>query len=199
MFFWILTILVHLSMAQTNNAPLQTWNLTHLYFSGGNYSENDYGVQNSKTGSISTFSYAPYLAMGANFYLNQNINLVPEVGYVLQRNAESSAIKKDTFWLKSDFSFHLSEQLKLRLGTSIIMNSISGNGGEEELNNGNSKEEYYIPSDRRTAINQTVDLGIEYFLSETLSLKYTTIHYSFFNTYKEQISTLVCVSYYWKK
>ena len=54
----------------------------------------------------------------------------------------------------------------------------SGEGGEDTLDNGDSTETYYIPEERKTAYNQTLDLALEA-LVDKMSYKLQGYIYSF--------------------
>lgn len=136
----------------------------NIIVSFGNWMEFVDDVQITKGGtknSLFLSQYTPYFSISVDYPFKENWGLIPEIGYVVQREAADSRISKNLFFVRSDVAYLYNKWLRLRAGTSLMILNITGTGGEETLPNGDSTETYFIPSQRRTALNQTLDFGIE--------------------------------------
>lgn len=134
----------------------------------GTWLENYGQVRDSRSDDENGFELNPYFGIGLEYHLPYNLSLAPELGYVLQRT--EGEISKNQFLSRLDLIYLVHEKIKLRFGTSYMITSISGDGGEDTLNNGDSTEVYYIPEARRNSFDQTIDLGIE-FIFEDIHLR----------------------------
>ncbi len=134
----------------------------------GTWLENYGQVQANRSGETNGFEITPYLSLGLEYDLQNKMSLLPEIGYVFQRTDE--AITKNQFLIRGDFAYQAHPNLRLRLGSSLIITSFAGDGGEDTLRNGNSTEVYYIPEERKNTYNQTLDFGVEY-LQDRMSIK----------------------------
>lgn len=166
----------------------------NLTLTGGNWFDNYKQVQTNEKGSTQGFEVAPYFAAGIDYYFREKWVLAPEIGWVVQRNAGDNRISKNLFFLRLDTAYFLQDNLRLRIGSSLMILNISGNGGEETLNNGDSEETYYIPTERRTALNQTVDLGLEYII-DRISIRGAAYIYAWLDTDERMITYSTSLSY----
>lgn len=153
----LLIFLCSLSVTNIHAFDWKKFQTLNLQF--GTWLENYQQIQGTRAGAKNGFEFVPYLALGSDYHWKQKFMLSPEIGYVLQRNSE--AIRKNQFFIRGDLSYLPQDWLKLKIGTSLMVLMISGDGGEDTLPNGDSTETYYIPDERRTALNQTLDFGIE--------------------------------------
>ncbi len=157
---YFIKLLISISFT-TNCFAFGISSFENLNFQFGSWLENYQQVQSTQSGSKNGFEFNPYLALGLDYKLRPSIYLTPEIGYIFQRTSED--IRKNQFFIRTDLSYLANDWLKLKLGTSLMILVISGDGGEDTLPNGNSTETYYIPEERRTAYNQTLDFGAEFF------------------------------------
>lgn len=160
----ITLILLFLSLLSKNVFALSFERVETLNFQFGTWLENYDQVRASASDETNGFELIPYISTSLNIRLPHDLSLIPELGWVIQRTEEE--VSKNIFFLRSDIAYDVNDWIKLKLGTSFVITSISGNGGEETLNNGNSTETYYIPEERSNAYNQTFDLGVEFFKKE---------------------------------
>ena len=93
-----------------------------------------------------------------------------------------------------DAAYLYNDNLRLRAGTSLMILTLSGNGGEESLPNGDSNETYYIPTERRTALNQTLDFGVEY-LIDRISIRGQAYIYAWLDSNERIITYSTSLSY----
>jgi len=142
----------------------------------GTWLENYAQVQTTPEGDVNDgFAFTPLISAGLTYKYKPQIQIIPEVGWVFQRTQEN--VSKNIFLFRNDFAYVPKDWFKLRAGSSLIITSISGDGGEETLNNGTTTESYFIPEQRRNAFNQTLDFGIE-FLHKNASLRFQTYFYA---------------------
>ena len=139
----------------------------NLQVNFGTWQENYNQVQESSNGELNGFEIRPYLSVGVDYNIYDEFGFIPEVGYILRENIGDSSVTKDIFYLRGDFTYAPKEWLRLRLGTSLMWMTISGDGSEEDLANGNGEETYYAPNERRNIFNQTLDFGVEYIHKKT--------------------------------
>lgn len=159
----------------------------------GTWLENYRQVRATRDGEVNGFEFNPYLSLSTQYYFNSSHILIPEVGYVLQRTSES--VHKNIFLFRFDYAYQIKEWLRLRAGSSLAVQTLSASGGEETLNNGNTTETYYKPSERSTALNQTLDLGVE-FIKDNLSARVSSFIYAFNESEQRLISYTIGINYY---
>ena len=153
LFFFVLSQSAAISAIEVDN-------FKHLNLQFGNWLENYDQVQASRSGSKNGFEFAPFIAVGSDYRLNSKLQLDPEIGWVIQRTEED--IRKNYFFFRGDLTYTPLPKWHFKIGSSLILHMISADGGEEKLDNGDSEETYYIPSERKTSWVQTLDLATEY-------------------------------------
>jgi hypothetical protein len=126
----------------------------------GTWLENLGQTRSSTSGATNGFEIIPYIGVGLEYNIAPQFLFSPEIGWVIQRTEDE--VSKNIFFLRGDFSYQVKKWLKLKLGSTFIMQTYSGDGGEDTLPNGDSQEVYFIPEERRTAYNQTLDIGVEF-------------------------------------
>lgn len=161
-------------------------------FQLGTWLENYDQLQGSQKGDSNSFEFAPYFGLGLEYQIKPQYLVIPEVGYIIQRTSEE--VSKNQFFFRADFAFLPNDWLRLKLGTSLMVLMISGDGGEDTLPNGNSTETYYIPSERRTAYNQTLDFGVEFF-KDNMSARLQSFLYAWNESQERMISYGISFNY----
>ncbi len=134
-------------------------------------------VQETESGDLNGFKFRPYFSVATDFRLPKQFSLNPESGYVIRENMGDSSLTKDIFFLRADLAYRLHKNFQIRLGSSFMWITYSGDGSEKKLPNGNGEETYYSPSERRNVLNQTLDFGVEYMVKKT-SLRLHSYVYS---------------------
>jgi hypothetical protein len=76
-----------------------------------------------------------------------------------------------------------------------MVNNIRGGGGTVTLDNGDSTSEFYLPSESKTAVNNTFDLGAEVFL-RSFAFRLQTYTYALARSDRRQVSYTLIASYY---
>lgn len=169
----------------------------------GSHTEFFGGVQDDSSGGLRKFEFAPTVGIGykINFYSPQ-FNFLPELNWVLPRNAGSDRVIKNLFMFRADVGYDLISWLRLRMGSSLMLANQHGRGGSTTTNNGNSQSKFYYPEENRSSWNNTFDLGLELFplfLEEpqNWSLRLQTYTYSLFREDRRQVSYTLLWTYTW--
>jgi hypothetical protein len=175
----VFVYLIYLSIivASFGAAIANTKSFKNIAVNIGSWQEYYMQVQEEKDGELNGFELRPYFSIASDYSLPKNFSLIPEAGYVLRENIGDSSLTKDIFFLRTDLAYKVYPNFQLRVGTSIMWITYSGDGSEKSLPNGNGEQTYYSPSERRNVMNQTLDFGIEYFVEKT-SLRLQSYIYS---------------------
>jgi hypothetical protein len=160
----IILILLFLAVTPKTVFALSAQTIETLNFQFGTWLENYAQVRSNTNDDTNGFELIPYISTSLNIRLPYELSAIPELGWVIQRTEDE--ISKNIFFLRSDIAYETNDWLKIKLGTSFIITSISAEGGEDTLNNGDYTETYYFPEERSNAFNQTLDIGVEFFNKE---------------------------------
>lgn len=172
----------------------QMWRFDNVTITGGNWFDNYKQVQTNASGGNQGFEVAPYFSAAIDYYILEKWITIPEIGWVVQRSAGDDKISKNLFFIRMDAAYLFNDNLRLRVGSSLMILNMSGNGGEQTLPNGDSEETYYVPTERRTALNQTIDFGAEYII-DRISIRAQAYIYAWLNTDERLITYSTSVSY----
>ncbi|MBD66574.1 MAG: hypothetical protein CME62_15285 [Halobacteriovoraceae bacterium] len=134
-------------------------------------------VQDSQSGSLNSFELKPYLSAALDYQIKNQHFLGTEVGYILRESYSKSTYTKDHFYWRFDYIYQALEWFNLRAGTSFMWQTLSGDGSEETLPNGDGEQTYYAPDERKNIFNQTFDLGVE-FLHKNMSARIQSYIYA---------------------
>ncbi len=152
-------------------------------------------TQGTKSGN---FDFNPYFAFGLEFTLPKPWFWMTEIGITLPKTTPDEALTIYTMFLRTDFAYlTLYDKLKLLIGTSLMVTVMKGNGGTTTLGNAGTSTTFYRPELTQTAVNNTLDLGLEYQFSKHWSTRLQAIAYQIFNAEKTQYSYTLGVNYYW--
>jgi hypothetical protein len=165
-----------------------------VYFNAGLHTEFYNKIQNDTSGNFRKFDYGPTFGGGLQLPVYKELRFLPEFNWVLPRNTDGAY--KNLFMLRGDLSYDPSSWLRVRLGTSLMLQNYHGKGGTVNVNNGNDVSTFYYPDENRTSINNTFDLGIEA-MYDDFSLRLQTYTYSLFKEERRQISYTIFLSYYY--
>jgi len=169
-----------------------------LYFNLGNHTEFYNAVQNDDSGGLRKLEFGPTLGIGFFIPTWESWSFLPEFNWVLPKTYEDSHIVVNTFMYRFDLGYDPLEWLRLRLGTSLIHLNQHGLGGKSEMRNGNETSTFYYPSQNRSSLNNTFDLGVET-LFDHYSIRLQTYTYSIFKKEQRQLSYTLFFTYYWEK
>jgi hypothetical protein len=174
--------------------------IKQFYFNLGNHTEFYNGIQKDDSGGLRKFDFAPAIGLGLVIPVASTKlwNFLPEFNWVLPKTYEESNILVNTFMYRFDMGFDPLDWLRLRMGTSLIHLNQHGKGGSTEMRNGNDTSTFYYPSENRSSLNNTFDVGIETMLDQ-YAFRFQTYTYSIFKKEQRQISYTLFLTYYWDK
>ena len=126
----------------------------------GTWLERYSQLQSTRNGEKNGFELTPFVSAGLLYNMSPKWKFRPEALYVIRQSSDQ--IDKDIFCFQLDFTYKFTQKWSFILGSSLLVQSISSNGGEEKINNGNTTDSFYLPNERRTSYIQTLDLGFEW-------------------------------------
>ncbi len=182
------------NVSQTNSwDKMDAW-----YFQFGTHTEFFNNVQTDTSGAQRKIDFAPTIGLGMKFSFSPAWKLLPEVNWVLPYKSLSSNMITNLFMIRGDLGYELTDWLRLRLGTSLMWLNMHGKGGKTKISNGSGQSTFYNPDENRSAINNTLDLGVESFFSKEWSARFQTYTYSLFQAPRRQVSYTLFLTYYWE-
>lgn len=167
-------------------------------FQFGSHTEFFNNVQSDASGSQRKFDFAPTIGLGMKFSFSTDWKLLPEVNWVLPIDAGSSNMISNLFMIRGDVGYEVFDWLRLRFGTSLMWLNMHGKGGKTQVSNGAGKSTFYNPDENRSALNNTLDLGVEGFFTKDWSARLQTYTYSLFQEERRQVSYTLFLSHYWE-
>ncbi len=194
---WMATLLFFLPLmasAQSSSANFSR-KFKNLGFHAGTLTEFYDAVQVDDEGKKEKFAFNPMLGFSTDFELITDWHLIPEINWVLPREAEEG-VTQHLIMLRADIGWRLSDWWRLRMGSSIMVNHIRGEGGSRQVRNGNGYSKFYVPAESRTSLNNTLDIGAEG-LWDDFGLRLQAYVYSILRSERRQISYTLTFSYYY--
>lgn len=192
LFAFLFSAAGHAEATSTDSFPQRFKNLG---FHAGSHTEFVGRVQTDDNGGKEKFAFNPLLGFSSDVKMTDDWMVIPEINWVLPREA-GEGITQNLIMLRTDVAWRGSDWWRLRVGTSLMVNNIKGEGGSKELNNGNGTSRFYIPAESRTSINNTLDLGAEAML-EDFGVRFQTYIYSVLKSERREISYTLMFSYYY--
>lgn len=174
---WILLLFSTAAMAQDSYFSFER--VKSLSINGGNWMEYYKQTQATESGELNGMGFKPFLSIIADYSINDQYYLHPEIGYVIRQRINDQT-NKDHFFFRSDLSYKFKPYLSFLIGSSLMIKSYSGTGGEKELDNGSGTETFFAPSERKSTYNQTLDFGLAVH-HEKFTFKFYNYIYSFNN------------------
>ncbi len=167
----------------------------NLGFHLGTLTEFYDAVQVDDSGGQDKFALNPLLGFSTDFELTPTWALVPEINWVLPRQV-TEGTTKNLIMVRLDGAWRGGDWWRLRAGTSLMINNIRGDGGSTRMNNGGSTSEFYLPSESKTAVNNTLDFGAEAF-KDAFALRFQSYIYALARSERRQVSYTLTLSYYY--
>ncbi len=183
--FWLLFFYHSLALAQINDVGLTLGNLTDFV---GN-------VQVDENGKKNYYEFKPYMSFFIRHDFNEEFSIIPDIGLTYPMSGASPNTKKTIYMMRVDLGYRFYDFMA-KLGTALFVTQIKGAGGTEQLNNGSSSDEFYLPAESHSAHNYTINLGLEYFIIPQLSVKSELFAYSMFENISRQFSYAVALTYH---
>lgn len=152
-------------------------------------------VQTDTSGGMNSFTFTPYLMAGVQVPIYRNFYLLPEIGFLIPKGGADEKINRFDYFVRGDAALEF-YPLLVRLGATMMWQTIGGSGGTKTLNNGTGTSDFFVPSDYRTAQLLTVDLGLEVFLIRSLSVRSLFQVHGLFNSIQRSYSYGLQLSYH---
>lgn len=154
----------------------------------------------------SIFSLWPYISIHEYFNLTGRFFFIPEVGITLSNdsyseseafngNGDHASSRQMTFIL-ANFSYMFSSGSHLRFGAGSFMTSISGEGGAVTRNDGAGTSIHYLPSEKVTSYNTTINLGLEQFIRPRMALKFESYLWNILSSDSRRVNFSLAFNYY---
>lgn len=124
----------------------------------GNLCEYVGKIQINDSGKTNFCSFKPYLASSFDYPINEQLILSPEIGFSFPQKGRDKNITKMSFFALANVKYKLS-LFHIVGGVGFFVSSVSGKGGTQDLNNGNTSAAYPMPDDTAFARNFIVNLG----------------------------------------
>lgn len=162
----------------------------------GGYSAFGRSTQKETDGTRNTTSFHPMISFNTIIptgFWGQIF--LPEAGMVFHSSEYDGYSKKTTFLLL-DLGYQIAPQILFRYGLGTFITSIKGDGGTMILNNGNSTDEFYRPSENGSSYNTTLDLGLEYAYDSNYAFRFQTYLFSGLSSEARKLSYSLSLNYY---
>lgn len=125
----------------------------------GNLCEYVGKIQTDDSGSTNLCSFNPYLASSIDFSQTNQLLLSPEIGFSFPKSGRDENISKMSLFALANAKYKFSEFHFLG-GAGLFFTRISGKGGNQELNNGNTTASFPMPDSTVYTRNFIVNLGL---------------------------------------
>lgn len=125
----------------------------------GNLCEYVGKIQTDDSGSTNLCSFNPYLASSIDFSQTNQLLLSPEIGFSFPKSGRDENISKMSLFALANAKYKFSE-FHFLVGAGLFFTRISGKGGNQELNNGNTTASFPMPDSTVYTRNFIVNLGL---------------------------------------
>lgn len=160
-----------------------------IKFSFGTWNEFYNETQTKRSGALNNeFEFTPYISLSTNYKIRESHILVPSFSYVFQEKRQNETMKINRYIAGLSYGYIFKHKAVLSIGSSTIIQTISGDGNSQSLQNGDGSQTFYAPSDTRFSINQSLDIGAEILLNG-YSLGVNTYTYDILDQ-KERMTTV---------
>jgi hypothetical protein len=198
--FWLIILcgfIYEVEAANTIKNDSLSRQFKNLGFSAGTLTEFVGFVQNDTKGTRDRFAWNPYVGFSLDIELPASFRLIPEMNWVLPRESGNSGIKKNLFMFRMDGAYPILDELRLRFGTSLMVQNIRGPGGTQNVSNGSGTSSFYVPSESQTSLNNTLDFGADFFITKAFSVRFQSFIYSAFKNESRQWSYILGGTYFY--
>jgi hypothetical protein len=198
-FFFLLFFLLNLSPVSGKDLKKSS---PKSFLSLGNIALYPRKVQIDIVGSTEDFNFNPYISYGQEYDWKKMFFIIPEVGLAFTGNGRHDAISRVSFFLLGDLAKKW-KRLTFQTGLGIYWTLITGSGGTQTSNNGNSSTDFYLPEFTSISSNLTVNFGISYHIGELskdkdLFFKIDSALYNLTNDNKRAISYRISLLYFFR-
>lgn len=132
---------------------------TDFNLSLGNLCEYVGKFQTDEKGGKNICSFLPALSGSFDYFITPKLVLSPQIGATLPKSGRDENIKRMTFFALANMKYK-TNYVNLIGGVGFYFTRISGPGGEEDLNNGNTTDSFPLPKDAVYTRNFITNLGL---------------------------------------
>ncbi len=170
---------------------------TESTISIGNLNEYIRKIQTNENGDLNTISFNPYLDYKLNLsfeeYLKNTLfNL--EFGATLPRSDKDANTSRMKFFSLINFLYRPNSHF-VGLGTGLFFTRISGNGGEETLNNGSGTSSFPLPDKTVISRNMIVNFFYGYQFISNFNLELQVLGFNITNKEDRAFSVGTSIAY----
>jgi hypothetical protein len=140
-------------------APLQVVVAYDATLSLGNLCEYIGKIQTDDSGGTNFCGLDPYLSTSIDYTLPNQIILSPELGFSFPKSGRDQNISKNSFIALLNAKYKLS-MFQAIAGAGLFISRISGSGGTQDLNNGNSTISFPMPESTVYSRNFIINIGM---------------------------------------
>lgn len=138
---------------------LNTAEAYDITLSLGNLCEYIGKIQTNEAGATNVCSFNPYLASSFDYAVSEQFILAPEMGFSFPRQGRDETISKMSLFALANAKYRFS-MFHFIGGAGFFFTRISGKGGMQNLNNGNTTASYPIPDTTIYSRNFIINLGL---------------------------------------
>jgi hypothetical protein len=151
--------------------------------------------QKSTDGSKNTFSFDPFLSINGVFkFMGKNI-FVPEAGVVIH-GSQQDGYNKQTYFILLDIGYLLTSKVLLRYGVGTFITAIGGDGSIVAQRNGAGTDDFFQPTETSASYNTTLDLGLEYGITQKYSLRLEGYFFEILSGEKRSMTYSLSLNYF---
>lgn len=194
----ILTLLVAFSFSFEAHAAKKLKsriNTSDLNVSLGNLCEYIGTYQTDAEGTKNGCSFLPTLSGSLDYYLTNKFAVSPQIGLTMPKSGADKNIKRMTLFALANAKFK-TNYVNLLGGVGFYFTRISGPGGEEELNNGNSTDSFPLPKEAVYSRNFIINLGLGLDFTDEWSGELYTYVFNALKSEDRAVSVGATISYH---
>lgn len=156
----------------------------------GNLCEYVKKIQVDENGSQNACSFNPFVSASLNIPVSERLWVAPEFGLSLPRKGRDENISKISFagLINGKVKW---DRYHLVAGAGLFFTRISADGGDEELNNGNTTSSFPLPEGAVYTRNFIVNAGVGYDFTPTLSADLQTYIFNLLEKNERAVSVLI--------
>ncbi|MBY0412514.1 MAG: transporter [Bdellovibrionales bacterium] len=161
----------------------------------GNLCEYIGKMQTDENGGANVCSFLPSLAGNFDYFFTPSFALSPQIGATLPKSGRDENITRMTMFVLLNAKYKMT-YANLIVGTGIYFTRVSGSGGEETLNNGNSTESFPLPKESVYSRNIIFNLGTSMDFNPNWSAELYTYIFNIEDSKERAFSAGISLSYH---
>lgn len=186
------TVLASQSSSQTQQ--LEWYQVNSYKLSAGALLSYPGSIQTDSSGNEGLLNFDPLVIISLEKQLTQHFSLRPNLGITLPSSSrDGDDISIWSFYLNADLSYKLVDSFNLTYSLGWYFYRISGNGGTQELGNGSSKSEFFLPNGSTMSHNLVNNIGVEYALNSSWSLHLQSMIFNLLSDQDRNFSIILTV------